>query len=82
MDTEELEKISANSKESHTIGEFLEWLKGKHEVTLCRYSGRDESLYPVGEGIEELLAHYFGVDLVKAEKERQGLLDEIRAKNS
>lgn len=79
--TPELEKIQTNRQESQSIGSFLDWLQNEQEVLLCR-CGRIDELYPIDEGIEKLLAEYFGIDLNKAELERQALLDEIRKNNS
>ncbi|KKN59788.1 hypothetical protein LCGC14_0538780 [marine sediment metagenome] len=80
MKTPELDKMQGNQHKSQIIGTFLEWLQNNHEVVLCRYSAHSDSdsLYPTDEGIELLLANYFGVDLKIAEKERQGLLNEKR----
>ena len=92
MKTPELEKIATNADESQKIGQFLSWLLDEQQISLCEYDesatercwedGMDDDfeIYaPVGMKIEQLLAQYFGVDLAKAEKERQGLLAEIQA---
>ncbi len=44
-----------------------------------KFTNTDFAYIPSPLDIEKTLAEYFGVDLDKAEKERQGLLDEIRA---
>lgn len=90
METPELEKIATNRDESQKLGEFLHWLRQEQELHLCTYDGECEGDYAKfvdGHGVysetpltpEKLLALYFEVDLDKAEKERRGLLDELRA---
>jgi hypothetical protein len=77
------------------IGEFIDWLSEqgivlakRHEhaddcyeegfrTPQCGY--RNDSLAPHDEVLEKLLARYVGVDLDKVEKERQRLLQAIRA---
>ena len=84
MKTPEFEKIQTNHDESQVIGMFLEWLQNEQEVILCTCDKRksdklDEEYYdPIDDTIEQLLAEYFDIDLDKVEKERRGLLDEIR----
>lgn len=46
-----------------------------------KYGNADFTYIPSPLNTEKVLAEFFGVDLVKAEEERQGLLDEIRANN-
>lgn len=43
---------------------------------------RSKHLYPINDSTEKLLAEYTGVDLVKVEKEKQALLEEIRRRNT
>ena len=92
MKTPELEKIRENQPQSQLIGEFLDWLRNEQDISLCILD-EDESLYndagdeiaiydTIGRTTERLLADFFGIDLNKAEKERQALLDEIRAANT
>ena len=40
-----------------------------------------EGDYPIGKTIEQLLADYFDVDLLKLENEKRAILDEIREAN-
>jgi len=88
METPELEKIAGNAHNSQLIGEFIEWLSGDQNITLmcyvcpCALDETHEVYAPNGMTIEQLLALYYGVDLKKAEKERQGLLDELREQNN
>ncbi len=44
-----------------------------------KFTNTEFAYIPSPLNIEKTLAEYFGVDLKKAEKERQGLLAEIRA---
>lgn len=94
METPELDKILNNKSKSQPIGEFIEWLGTvglllaeyhEHNDDACfddeghRICGyRSNSLQPHRETIENLLARYFQIDLVKAEKERYGILEEVR----
>ncbi len=79
--TTELSKIQEVHEDSQRIGEFLEWLS-EQEIDLVIWDeDAEEGLIPLVQNRELLLAEYFGIDLVKAEKERQALLDAIRAEN-
>jgi hypothetical protein len=76
---------------SQTIGAFLEWLITTKHLVIAKWekSINDddeavESLEPAwfgSYGIEGLLAEYFGIDLKKAETERQAILEEFRKHN-
>lgn len=85
-DTTELNKIREVHEDSQRIGEFLEWLN-EQEIYLAEWTGSDcnecgeEVLITMIRGRERLLAQYFNIDLDKAEKERQALLDAIRVEN-
>jgi len=85
-DTPELNKISEVQPDSQVIGQFLEWLD-EQEIYLAEWTGSDcdecgdEHLMRMIRGKEKLMAQYFSIDLVKAEKERQAILDDIRADN-
>lgn len=87
MKTPELEKIASNRDDSQKIGEFLAWLSDAMSIDLCISDGvcpdgDHEMYFPTDLNTEKLLAEYFEIDLNKAEKERQGLLDELRASNA
>ena len=86
MKTPELESIREVHEDSQRIGEFLEWL-AEQEIVLAKWTGSEcgrcgEGLMEISQSREQLLANYFVIDLVKAEKERQAILDDIRAKNA
>lgn len=93
VDTPELNKILEVKEDSQRIGEFLKWMS-EEEINLmkspeekCRFC--DDECVECGSvrmdylttKREQLLANYFEIDLVKAEKERQTLLDAVRADN-
>ncbi len=85
--TPELNKIIEAAEDMQKICEFLEWLD-EREIILAKWTGSkyceecgEEPLMCTSQSREQLLANYCGIDLVKAEKERQALLDEIRAAN-
>ena len=78
--TPELKKLAKVAPDSQKIGEFLEWLSSK-EIVLADWDDRDGELFQIDQTREQLLACYFCIDLVKAEKERHAILDDIRAKN-
>lgn len=80
IETNECDKILRVRRESQTIGEFLEWLQGPRELTICE-SGRHHSFYPAHISIQNLLAEYFEIDQNQAEKERRAILTAIQAAN-
>lgn len=78
----ELDKMQKVQNQSQTIGEFLGWLS-EQKIWLSKYDTDQhyDRLFPLHTGTEQLLADYFEIDLDKAEKERQALLDEVREQN-
>ena len=86
----ELEKIKDAGERSQAIGEFLEWLLGSKNYSIARYltdeehesednvEWKEDELIPVRINTEELLAEFFKIDLVKAEKEREAILERFR----
>lgn len=89
----ECEKMLAVSKESQSIGSFLDWLHNEKEIHLCTYEENDiivddegfeelaEGFYGVNKSINTLLAEYFEVDLVKAEEEKRAILKDFKKQN-
>lgn len=67
-------------EESNLCGEFLNWLQNKYAMFELR-TQREEAHY-LGSGdyinTEEVLAEFFGIDLVQAEKEKRMLLQQIK----
>lgn len=80
IETPTLNKMMDVQKQSEICGEFLEWLQSRYAMFKLSES-KKESVY-VGSGdyinIEKELAEFFEIDLVKAEKEKQLLLQSIR----
>lgn len=76
VQTPECDRLLAVADDSHKIGDFLDWLR-QQGIRLCRY-GSDDNLYPISDGIELLLARYYGIDTAKVEDERAALLDAYR----
>jgi hypothetical protein len=75
-----LDKMLANKAESQACGNFLNWLQEQGYV-VARYGTERrmrETLLPVHDSIEQLLAKYFEVDLGAAERERCKILAAIR----
>lgn len=83
IDTPELDKLVKVRYESQKIGEFLDWLSSQG-IELAEWSDTeydDGQLYEIRTTKEQLLAKYFCINLEKAEKERQAILDNIRREN-
>ena len=76
----ECDKMIAVSKESHAIGNFLEWLN-EQKIVLAEYGterGYRGTLFHTHVSIEKLLAQYFEIDLDKVENERRRMLKDFR----
>jgi hypothetical protein len=76
--TPELDKMTKVKDQSQAIGEFLEWLQSK-KWSIC--SEDEGNYFPITQRIEEILAKYFKINLDKAERERQAILNNIRKQN-
>lgn len=86
-ETPELDKMTQFTDKSQGIGEFLEWALGERNLIFARWPDEGEESEwaldcPIPEclNINELLAEYFGVDLVKVENERRTILEYLRGK--
>ena len=83
--TPELEKMQAVRDDSQKIGEFLEWL-AEQDIELAKWELHEEEQFeemtPIRQTREQILAEFFGIDLVKCERERQALLDAVREDNN
>ena len=75
--TPECDKVLSVSDKSQLIGEFLEWLS-LDGVVMSRWVKGSNKLSPTHEGIEKLLARYFGVDLDERERELRAILAGLR----
>lgn len=76
METEECDKIAKHQKESRVITDFLDWVLDEKEYLFAAY--HEDKLYAEHGDVEELLAEYFKIDLVKAEQERMAILESLR----
>jgi len=83
----EHEKLKKVEQISHRIGEFLDWL-GEEDMRICEFLDcvDDEGFpmkgyWPVRDGILELLARYFDIDMKKIESEKQAMLQALRERN-
>jgi len=77
----------AVSEKSNMIGAFLAWLHGEKNLAICEwfedkedefYGGAYDPVYSGVDGINRLLAEYYGIDLDKVEQERRALLAWLR----
>jgi len=78
--TPECDKLVKVSKESQSIGAFLDWLLGEKGFVICESYETDNDYVPISPGIEGLLSEYFKIDPVKVEIERRKILDSLRKK--
>lgn len=79
----EHEKLTKVLEQSQWIGEFLDWCqneRGLHFYEMKKPKGFSEEV-PVlfSASINQLLAEYFSIDLVKIEKEKRAMLRQINA---
>jgi len=63
---------------SQTIGEFLDWLKGRKRTPLVLCHEEGFRYWPSATSEEQLLAEFFEIDLNKAEEEKRAMLDAMR----
>lgn len=81
----EHDKLEQVADESRIIGEFLDTFLLRNYVLGEYGNGRytdTETLYPVRTDVQELLADYFGIDLVKLDIEKNQMLDAWRKENN
>lgn len=85
--TKDCEKLARHTNEWNVIYPFIEWLREKKKVSLCRYQTEEEAKaagyvfeipFRISESIEDLLYEYFDVDPVKVEKERREILADLQ----
>lgn len=76
-----LKKMEEIQPFSQKIGDFLDFMANKGYY-MCEFIERDDydiDIYsPTFLSREQMLAMFFDIDLVEAEKERQALLDSIK----
>ncbi len=75
----EHEKLKSIKGLSQELGSFIEWAKGKG-WTLRKWHEEDDytGYISVGKSIQEMLAEFYNIDLVKLEEEKEDLLKQIR----
>lgn len=82
----EHEKLEKVQEVSQRIGEFLEWL-GDGGMRICEFqegpmrSPTEGAYWPIRDGITEILARYFDIDMNKIESEKQAMLQAVRERN-
>lgn len=78
----ECEKMDAIRDQSQAIGEFLEWLSHDKNFSICSFYNPGDHCFgefrPITDGVEQLLAEFFCINLKKIEKEKRQMLDELR----
>lgn len=79
--TPTLDRMVEIQEQSQLCGEFLDWFLGKYTVFDRKQKRENPFADVMGNGDyinkEKLLAEFFDIDLVEAEKERQAILDNI-----
>ena len=73
-----LKKVNVDSQ---VIGEFIDWIKDEQCIIFCQWESKYGEFMPVHKSIEQWLALYFEIDLVKLEDEKRQILDVIRQDN-
>ena len=87
--TPNCDKMLAVQKESELLTHFVDWLneeKGYHICQWIKYSGSPDSgvylEYANYGGYNRLFADFFGIDYEELEREKQAVLDHIRARDA
>lgn len=77
------EKLRAIRDQSQTIYDFLEWgqEQGWHLAEWDTTRKVDDRMMPIQPRTDQVLAKYFGIDLMALEAEKRAMLDEMRAAN-
>lgn len=82
IETPTLDRMIEIQEQSQLCGEFLDWflrkytvfdIKQKREIPFANVMGSGDYINK-----EKLLADFFDIDLVEAEKERQAILDAMQ----
>lgn len=78
----ELDKLLKVKDKSQIIGEFLVWCnsEGIFLASWVEENRFEPRAARISESIEQILARYFDIDLVEAEKERVKILADWREK--
>lgn len=80
VETPMLEKMQEVREQSQIIGEFLDYM-AERDTYMCEEDD-DGNYYPTRRNTEQMLALFFEIDLVQAEKERGLLLEAVRNENN
>lgn len=75
-------KVKNLNGDNEKIGEFIDWL-GENGYTICRfnpeaYNGTGEYKRSIAKP-PELIAKFYGIDLVKFDQEKEQMVKDIRA---
>jgi hypothetical protein len=82
IETPEHDKLIALNGANNIVGDFLEWLKRKYVICIWGDGGDydDDTLYPVYQSTERMIAEYYGIDLDAFEQEKDAMLMAVRQK--
>ena len=72
----ELEKFAEAVPSMEVIREFMSWCE-EQKIELASPLPNGVHLYPLTEGLENMMARYFKINLVKLENERRALLKKV-----
>ena len=76
--TPNCDKMLAVRKESELLTHFVDWLNEKKDYHICEWF--DETLeYASYGGYNRLFADFFDIDYEELEREKQAVLDHVRA---
>lgn len=72
-------KMRAAKVNSQAIGEFIEWAQ-ESGMTICEFQDnlRGGYYHPTPKSIEQLLADFFGINLMKVGEEKDAMVVELR----
>ena len=69
-------KMRAVQDMTQAAGEFLDWLDERGFALTCRATGHEST-----KTIQEWMAEWQGIDMAEIRRERQVMLDDLRAKH-
>ncbi len=77
----EHEKLSGVSKLSQQLGAFIEWMGYEKGWSICEYREDMNEYHRVPLNVNEVLAGFYKIDLVKLEEEKVDMINECRKLN-
>lgn len=77
----EHDKLKEVSDLSQSLGEFLEWLRGTKDFTICKWDELLNEYRTVPLNINSILAEFYNINLMKLEEEKIDMLNKIRMNN-